>query len=141
MSQKTAVTVESTIQAPIEKVWELWTSPQHITKWNTASHDWHTPKAENDLRVGGSFSSRMEARDGSIGFDFGGTYDEVEPPRRIAYTMSDGRRVQISFEEVSNGTHVAETFEAESQNPVDIQRGGWQAILDNFRKYAEGRQS
>src|SRR5688500_7100707 len=127
MSQKTAITVESTIQVPVEKVWELWTSPQHITKWNTASDDWHTPNAENDLRVGGSFSSRMEARDGSIGFDSGGTYDEVEPPRRIAYTMSDGRRVQISFEEVSNGTHVAETFEAESQNPVDIQRGGWQA--------------
>ena len=141
MSTKTAITVESTIQAPVEKVWELWTSPQHITKWNNASDDWHTPRAENDLRVGGSFSARMEARDGSVGFDFGGVYDEVEPAQRIAYTLGDGRRVQVSFADTGNGTHLVETFEAEEQNPVEMQKGGWQAILDNFRKYAEGHNS
>jgi uncharacterized protein YndB with AHSA1/START domain len=141
MSGKTAITVESTIQAPLDRVWELWTSPGHITKWNSASDDWHTPLAENDLRVGGTFKSRMESRDGSQGFEFGGVYDEVELKQRIAYTMGDGRKVHISFSEAENGTHVSETFEAEESNSIDMQRGGWQAILDNFRKYAESNQS
>jgi uncharacterized protein YndB with AHSA1/START domain len=141
MSNKTAITVDSTIQAPLEKVWELWTSPDHITRWNSASDDWHTPSAQNDLRVGGKFASRMEAKDGSMGFDFGGVYDEVEPLSRIAYTMGDGRKVQVSFVETDNGIHLTETFEAEAMNPVEMQKGGWQAILDNFRKYAEGNRS
>ena len=106
-------------------------------QWNSASPDWHTPRAENDLRTGGKFSSRMEAKDGSFGFDFGGTYDEVRPHEYIAYTLGDGRRVSITFTSNGNETHISETFEAESMNPVEMQRNGWQAIMDNFRKYAE----
>src|SRR6266850_8555487 len=94
---KTIITVENAINAPVEKVWQYWTKPEHITQWNNASDDWHTPRAENDLRVGGSFSSRMEAKDGSFGFDFGGVYDEVKTNERIAYTMGDGRKVKITF--------------------------------------------
>jgi len=133
----TKVTVEATVKAPVEKVWELWSGPDHITKWNSASDDWHTPWAKNDLRTGGNFSSRMEARDGSMGFEFGGVYDEVVTHKRIAYTMGDGRTVKVTFEDKGNETKVTETFDAESQNPVEMQRGGWQAILDNFKKYAE----
>lgn len=141
MSLKIAITVESNIQAPIEKVWELWNTLQHITQWNSASPDWHTPGIENDLSVGGSYNSKLEAMGGSRGFDFGGIYDEVEPTRRIAYTMGDGRKVQILFEEMENGTHVTKTFETETQTPIEMQRHGWQAILNNFRLYAEARQS
>ena len=136
MENKT-ITVESTVAAPVEKVWKLWTSPDHITKWNNASADWHTPYAENDLRTGGKFMSRMEARDGSMGFDFGGTYDKVKTHEEIAYTMGDGRKVKVSFASQGNATHVKETFEPESLNSLEMQRGGWQAILDNFKKYAE----
>src|SRR5947207_8159342 len=96
-TKKTSITIESTIKAPVEKVWKLWTSPEHITKWNNASDDWHTPRAENDLRVGGKFLSRMEAKDGSFGFDFGGEYDEVKTNKRITYTMGDGRKVEVTF--------------------------------------------
>lgn len=131
------ITVESTVKAPIEKVWKLWTTPEHITKWSNASDDWHTPFAENDLRVGGKFLSRMEARDGSFGFDFGGVYDEVKRNELIEYTIGDGRKVIITFTSTDDKTKVVETFEAESTNPIEMQRGGWQAILDNFKKYAE----
>ncbi|RAP74324.1 SRPBCC family protein [Paenibacillus montanisoli] len=131
------VTVEATVQAPVEKVWEYWTEPKHIKLWNSASDDWHTPHAENDLRVGGKFSSRMEAKDGSFGFDFGGVYDEVKANEAIAYTLGDGREVQIKFVSEGSATKVIETFEAESTNAVDMQRAGWQAIMDNFKKYAE----
>ncbi|PGS48794.1 SRPBCC family protein [Bacillus sp. AFS041924] len=131
------VTVESTINASIEKVWEFWTEPTHIKKWNSASDDWHTPIAENDLRVGGEFRSRMEAKDGSFGFDFGGIYDQVEKYQVIAYTLGDGRKVNITFREKDNQTEVIETFDAESTNPVEFQQQGWQAILDNFKKYTE----
>lgn len=134
---QTEITVESTIHAPIEKVWEYWTKPGHITKWNNASDDWHTPIAENDLRTGGSFSSRMEAKDGSMGFDFGGIYDEVRHLDYIAYTMGDGRKVKIKFEWDGSSTKVVETFDAEKTNSTDMQRTGWQAILDNFKKYTE----
>lgn len=134
---KTRITVESTVKAPVEKVWKLWTAPEHITQWNNASDDWHTPFAENDLRVGGKFLSRMAARDGSFSFDFGGVYDEVRPNKLIAYTMGDGRKVVINFTSNGNETKVVETFDAESTNSVELQRGGWQAILDNFRNYAE----
>src|ERR1044071_2582885 len=113
---KTTITVESTINAPVEKVWEFWTTPEHITKWNHASDDWHTPFAENDLRSGGKFMSRMEAKDGSFGFDFGGVYDEVKTNELIAYTIGDGRKVKVAFTNQGNSTKVTETFEAENQN-------------------------
>lgn len=135
--KKTTITVASTIQAPVEKVWQYWSDPEHITRWNSASEDWHTPRAENDLRIGGRFTSRMEARDGSAGFDFGGVYDDVKAHERIAYTMDDGRKVEVSFSGQGNETRVVETFEAEEMNPIEMQRGGWQAILDNFKQYAE----
>jgi uncharacterized protein YndB with AHSA1/START domain len=134
---KTVVTIESSIQAPVEKVWEFWTKPEHITKWNHASDDWHSPFAENDLRVGGKFSARMEAKDGSFGFEFGGIYDDVRNNEYIEYTLGDGRKVSVNFSKEGTSTKVVENFEAENQHPVDFQKGGWQAILDNFKKYTE----
>ena len=107
-------------------------------RWNNASPDWHTPRAENDLRVGGRFLSRMEAKDGSAGFDFTGIYDAVVPMERIAYTMDDGRKAAITFAPEGEGTHIAVTFDPESENSLEMQQSGWQAILDNFKKYAEG---
>ncbi len=136
-TNKSIITVENTILAPVQKVWELWTTPRHITKWNNASDDWHTPFAENDLRVGGKFLSRMEAKDSSFGFDFGGVYDEVKPNELITYTIGDGRKVTVIFSSIGNETKVTTTFETEDTNPIEMQRGGWQAILDNFKKYAE----
>lgn len=136
-NKKHTITVEATVNAPVEKVWELWTKPEHITKWNNASEDWHTPHAENDLRVGGRFSSRMEAKDGSFAFDFGGVYDEVKINEYIAYTLDDGRKVKISFLANDRATKVTESFEAEDTNPIEMQQEGWQAILDNFKKYTE----
>ena len=134
---KTNITVENTVNASVEKVWQYWTTPEHITKWNNASDDWHTPRAENDLRVGGKFLSRMEAKDGSFGFDFGGIYDEVKTNEVIAYTIGDGRKVKINFTNQGNETKVVETFEAENENSIELQRGGWQNILDSFKKYTE----
>ncbi|MCM3638876.1 SRPBCC family protein [Sporosarcina luteola] len=131
------LTVEATVQAPVEKVWEYWTDPSHIKKWNSPSDDWHTPFAENDLRAGGKFVSRMEAKDSSMGFDFGGVYDEVKLHEVISYTMGDGRKVNIIFTDQGNETEVIETFDAETENPVEFQRQGWQAILNNFKQYAE----
>jgi uncharacterized protein YndB with AHSA1/START domain len=136
-TEKTVINIETTVNAPANKVWEIWNKPEHITQWATASEDWHTPRAENDLRTGGTFSNRMEAKDGSFGFDFGGTYDEVRPNEYIEYTMGDGRNVKINFEEKNGQTHISQSFEAESTNPIEMQRGGWQAILDNFKKYTE----
>lgn len=136
-SNPTKVTVQAVIQAPVEKVWSCWTEPQHITKWNQASEDWHAPRAENDLRPGGKFTTRMEAKDGSMGFDFGGVYDEVRTHEWISYTMGDGRRVEISFSGQDGETKVVETFDPESTHPVEFQQAGWQAILDNFKKYTE----
>jgi uncharacterized protein YndB with AHSA1/START domain len=136
-NNNTEITVENTINAPVEKVWKFWTEPEHIKKWNNASEDWHTPHAENDLRVGGKFVSRMEAKDGSFGFDFGGIYDEVTINKSIAYTLGDGRKVKIFFTSHGNETKVVETFDAENENSVEMQRNGWQAILDNFKKYTE----
>jgi uncharacterized protein YndB with AHSA1/START domain len=131
------ITIETLVSAPVEKVWRYYTEPEHIMKWNTASEDWHTPRAENDLRVGGKFLSRMEARDGSAGFDFEGIYEEVVPMERIVYHMEDGRKVQNVFTPEGEETHVATTFDPENENSLDMQRGGWQAILDNFKKYVE----
>ena len=134
---KTVITVQATVNAPMKKVWEFWTKPEHITQWNNASPDWQTPRAENDLRTGGKFSSRMEAKDGSFGFDFGGTYDQVIDNQLIEYTLEDDRKVHVHFSEVEGGTFVMENFEAESTNSVALQQGGWQAILDEFKKYVE----
>ena len=133
----TKITVQSTINAPVEKVWNFWSLPEHITQWCAASDDWHAPKAENDLTVGGKFSTRMEAKDGSFGFDFGGVYDEVKKNELIEYTMGDGRKVVVTFAGNGNETKVVETFDAENTHSIEMQQGGWQAILDNFKKYTE----
>ena len=136
-TKATQITVQSIVKAPIDKVWQYWSAPEHITKWNAASDDWHTPFAENDLRTGGKFKSRMEAKDGSFGFDFGGVYDDVRPNESIAYTMGDGRRVTVKFEAAGNETRVTETFDAENTHSEEMQKSGWQSILDNFKKYVE----
>lgn len=138
-TEKTTVEIETIIKAPVEKVWKAWTEPQNIIRWAYASDDWHTPYAENDLHVGGKFLSRMEAKDGSFGFDFGGEYTKVDTHKLIEYVMEDGRKVNVAFMVKGNDTQVIETFEAESQNPVEMQRAGWQAILDNFKKYVESK--
>jgi uncharacterized protein YndB with AHSA1/START domain len=131
------VIVQAIINAPISKVWENWTEPKHITQWNNASDDWHTPHAENDLRVGGKFLSRMEAKDGSFGFDFEGIYSEVTHFKKIKYGLEDGRQVETIFAENGETTKVTTTFDAENENPVEMQKDGWQAILNNFKKYVE----
>jgi len=132
------ITVETNVHAPIEKVWDYFTNSKHIVQWNNASDDWHTPRAENDLRTGGNFLYRMEAKDGSFGFDFGGTYTSVEEHKYIEYAIGDGRKVKVSFNAVSNNqTHITENFEAENTHSLEMQRGGWQNILDNFKRYTE----
>ena len=133
----TKITVETTVKAPVEKVWKLYTSPEHIVKWNSASDDWHTTKAENDVQTGGKFLSRMEAKDGSFGFNFEGVYDNIRVNERIAYTMSDGRKAEITFTGEKNETKMTVVFDAENENPIEMQREGWQAILDSFKKYTE----
>lgn len=137
MSNFITVTVTAKIGTSIDKVWECWTNPRHIIHWNNASADWHTPHAENDLRTGGRFLSRMEAKDGSMGFDFSGVYDEVVIHKKITYTMDDGRKVTVTFNADGNNTDVVETFDAEQVNPVELQQQGWQSILNNFKSYAE----
>lgn len=136
-TKNTILTVESTVNAPVEKVWTYWTTPEHITQWNNASDDWHSPSAQNDVRVGGKFLVRMEAKDGSFGFDFGGVYDAVKKNEYIEYTMGDGRNVKVFFAAQGDKTKVTESFEAENTHSLEMQQGGWQAILDNFRKYTE----
>lgn len=131
------ITIEAIINAPVAKVWGNWTEPVHITQWNNASDDWHTPHAENDLRVGGKFLSRMEAKDGSFGFDFEGIYSEVIPFEKIKYGLEDGRQVETFFAGNDSATTITTTFDAENENPVEMQKGGWQAILNNFKKYTE----
>ena len=131
------IKIESTVLADIKKVWDYWTKPEYITKWNFASDDWHCPSSENDLRVGGKFSSRMEAKDGSFGFDFEGIYDEVVEHKKIAYTMGDGRQAITNFEQQGNKTIITTTFDAENENPIEMQKYDWQAILDNFKKKVE----
>ena len=133
------VSVETTIDAPVDKVWKCWTTPEDIVQWNSASDDWYTPKADNDLTEGGEFLFRMEARDGSFGFDFSGTYDKIEEKKLLEYALTDNRKVSVAFEESDGKTTVTETFEPEKENPVEIQQQGWQAILDNFKKYVENQ--
>lgn len=131
------ITVETSVKIPVATAWTYWTEPQHITEWNTASDDWHTPLSKNDLRVGGRFLSRMEAKDGSFGFNFSGTYDEVVLNTVIAYTLDDDRKVRITFTDQGDTTKIVEMFEAESENPIEFQRGGWQSILDHYKTYVE----
>ncbi|QQQ29544.1 SRPBCC family protein [Chryseobacterium indoltheticum] len=132
------VKIDITILAPVEKVWDYFNDPKHITKWNFAHESWFCPSSENDLKPGGKFNNRMEAKDGSFGFDFIGTYDEVIPNERIKYHIEDGREVEVIFEKVDgNTTKVTEIFDPEKQNSVEMQREGWYAILNNFHKYVE----
>jgi len=133
----TKITVQTQVNAPIEKVWKEFIEPAAIVQWNAASDDWHTTKAENDVRVGGTFSYRMEAKDGSAGFDLSGIYDAVTPHEHLTYTMSDARRVDVFFNQEDGGTRITETFDPENENPSEMQRVGWQAILDSFKRYIE----
>ncbi len=133
-----SITVETVVHAPLSRVWEAWVRPQDICQWNSASPDWHTPSAHSDLRVGGTFTYRMEARDGSAGFDFSGVFTEVQPQLRLAFQLGDQRTVRIVFQPVAGGVLVRETFDAEQENSLELQREGWQAILDHFRRYVEG---
>jgi uncharacterized protein YndB with AHSA1/START domain len=134
----TRITVEAIMNAPVEKVWRHWTTPMHILKWNTASDDWQTTYSENDIRTGGKFVTRMESRDGSMGFDFGGDYSKIEPLKEIECILGDGRYMQVNFIANGNETTVTEIFEAETENPIEMQRAGWLAILNNFKKHVEG---
>ena len=131
------IEINTTVNATPEQVWDYWTQPKHITQWNSASDEWHTPKAENDLKRGGRFVYRMESKDGKIGFDFGGKYDKVESPKLLAYSLDDNRAVTVEFTEKDGQTVIKETFEPENENPIDMQKDGWQAILDNFKAYVE----
>ena len=133
------ITVETLAHADLETVWSAYNTPEDITRWNTASDDWHSPRSRVDLREGGSFSTRMEARDGSMGFDFEGTYTRVLPQQRIEYRMADGREVSVDFEEVADGVRVRTVFDAESENSAEMQQQGWQAILDSFGRYAQAK--
>lgn len=133
----TTITVQAHINAPIEKVWKYWNEPQHITQWCAASGDWHAPYAENDLRKDGKFKTTMAAKDGSFSFDFEGVYANVDPNKRIDYSMPDGRKVSIIFSGDGNSTHITETFDPETTHSIEQQREGWQAILNNFKAYTE----
>lgn len=135
--QATKIDITATIAVDRSKVWAYYTQPEHITKWNYANDDWHCPHAENDLRVGGKYKARMEAKDKSFGFDFEAIYDEVKDQSRIAYTMGDGRQAITTFETEGKATKVKTTFDAEGENSLELQRDGWQAILNNFKRYVE----
>ena len=137
MAQPATITVQSVVKAPIEKVWEFWMKPEHIVNWAFASDDWEAPAAVNDLRVGGKFKTTMAARDKSMSFDFTGVYTNVKEHELIEYDIDDGRHVKLEFTESPEGVKITETFEPENENPEKMQRSGWQAILDNFKKYAE----
>ena len=134
------ISVETLVKADLNEVWSAWNNPEDIKRWNAASEDWHTPRASVELREGGKFSSRMEAKDGSEGFDFEGTYTRVVPKKLIEYRMSDGRDVRVEFQPDASGVRVRETFEAETENAPELQRQGWQAILENFAKHVEGKR-
>lgn len=131
------ITVQTKVQAPLDKIWSFWTMPEHIIKWNSASEDWHTPYADNDLKVGGKFKYTMASKDGTMSFDFTGTYSVIQDKRTIAYNIEDGREVIVVFEEQEDGVIIRESFDPELENPKELQQQGWQAILDNFKKYVE----
>jgi uncharacterized protein YndB with AHSA1/START domain len=135
------ITVKTTVAAPVEEVWSAYTTPEDITQWNFANDDWCCPRAEVDLHPGGKQTSRMEAKDGSMGFDFEGTYEEVEPNEALTLVLDDGRKSRTTFAETGGKTHVATTFDAETQNSVEMQRDGWLAVLNNFKAHVEGKRS
>lgn len=139
MTQSARITVVATVNAPIEKVWNAWTTPADIMQWNTADPGWHCPSSENDLRAGGKFNHRMEARDGSFGFDFEGVYDKVEPHKEISYTMSDGRKSTTYFTQQNGVTTIETVFDPETENDPEFQKQGWQSILNNFVRYFESK--
>lgn len=139
MEQPLKITVEAVTTAPVAKVWKAWNTPADIVQWNAADPSWHTPDSENDLRVGGKFKHRMEAKDGSAGFDFEGVYDKVELNKEISYTMADGRRVTTIFSSENGGTRIVTIFDAETENDPAFQQQGWQSILNNFIKYVKAR--
>ena len=134
------ITVETAVKAPLNKVWDTWNSPEDIKQWNAAQDDWHTTRSTVDLRKGGKFMARMEAKDGSAGFDFEGTFTRVVPKKAIDYRMSDGREVKVEFVERRGEVLVKETFDAETENTPELQRHGWQAILDNFGRHVEAKR-
>lgn len=133
----TKIQIETTITSPLSKVWTYWTEPNHIMKWNFAIPEWHCPNATNELKIGGKYVARMEAKDGSFGFDFEAIYDEVIPYKRLTYTMSDGRKATTNFDSIESGTKVTTLFDAEKQNSAEMQKNGWQSILNNFKHYVE----
>jgi uncharacterized protein YndB with AHSA1/START domain len=135
--EKKKILVQTTISAGINKVWDYYTNPDHIVNWNFASDDWHCPNASNEFRVGGKYTARMEAKDGSFGFDFEAVYDEVVPNKHFSYSMPDGRKVKVTFFELNHLTTVKVNFDAETENSLEMQKEGWQAILDNFKSYTE----
>ncbi|MBI4977554.1 MAG: SRPBCC domain-containing protein [Spirochaetes bacterium] len=137
MNNNKTIFISASICAPIKKVWTAWVEPEHVVNWNHASDDWITGKAENNLVIGGKFSYRMEAKDGSAGFDFWGIYTNIEKYKSIEYTLGDNRKVTVSFKENGSNVVIEEYFEAENQNSIDLQRNGWQAILNNFKYYVE----
>ncbi|NML40824.1 activator of HSP90 ATPase [Chitinophaga sp. G-6-1-13] len=133
----TKITVQTVVASNAQRAWDCYTQPEHITKWNFASDDWHCPSASNDLRVGGKYNARMEAKDGSWGFDFEAIYSNIDSGKSFTYVMGDGRAADVVFEGQGNNTAVTVTFDAEDQNPAEMQKAGWQAILDNYKKYTE----
>jgi uncharacterized protein YndB with AHSA1/START domain len=135
------ISIMAEVRAPIARVWECWTKPEHITRWNFAADSWHCPSAVNDLKPGGEFSWRMEARDGSMGFDYKGKYTEVIKPEHIAFKLDDGRKVDVAFLQQEDHVLVVETFEPENENEIELQRQGWQMILNNFKFYVESKQN
>lgn len=137
METTQTITVTTEVKASLSQVWRSWTQPQHITQWNNASDDWHTPAAENDLKKDGKFKYTMAAKDGSVAFDFEGKYAQIIENKLIEYTIADGRKVKITFEAREDAIKVTEAFEPESENSIELQKGGWQAILDNFKYYTE----
>jgi uncharacterized protein YndB with AHSA1/START domain len=139
MDNLNPITITATINASCENVWIYWNMPEHVTQWNQATPDWHCPKASTDLRVGGKFSATMAAKDGSFSFDFEGTYTEVVPNELLHYTMPDGRKVEVIFVSEGNATLITETFDPETQNPIEMQQAGWQMILKSFKNYVESK--
>lgn len=137
MSQK--IKIESLINAPKENVWEYYTSPEHIVNWNFAHPSWHCPSAENEMKPGGKYKARMEAKDGSFGFDFEAEYRSINEGKNFVYVIADGREVEVDFENLDGKTRVTVVFEAEKENSIEMQKGGWQAILDNFKNYTESK--